>query len=83
MAGLLTAVFHPELLTRAACTIFYLQVQRTGGLDGEPDAAEHVPRPHDPEELVLRRRLMEQRHLFVHEESVRHPYQLDIFGAHH
>ena len=53
MAGLLTAVF-PELLTRAACTIFYLQVQRTGGLDGEPDAAEHVPRPHDPQELVLR-----------------------------
>ena len=69
------AVVFVELLTRTACTLgLYLQVQGTGSLDGEPDAAKDVPRPHDPQELVLRRGLMEQRHLFVHEESVRHPY---------
>ena len=71
-----SAVVFVELLTGStACALsLYLQVQRTGGLDGEPDAAKHVPRPHDPQKLVLRRRLVEQRHLFVHKESVRHPY---------
>ena len=54
------AVVFVELLTRTACTLgLYLQVQGTGGLDGEPDAAKHVPRPHDPQELVLRRGLEE------------------------
>ena len=48
-----------------------------------PDASEDLSSVQYPEELVFSGGLVEVSGLFVHEECVRDPHQLDVLGADH
>ena len=58
------------------------EVHGTGGLHGEPHAAQDLAQVCDPQELVLLGRHVEVGRLFVNKEGVGNPDLLDVVCGH-